>query len=129
MSPGPDSPDAVDRATTALGAVSIVFAGFVFAEPLPSEFDFVDLDPLGAIVLVVCGVLAIIGGTLQRASARIVAGGLLTTAALVQLAGIALAVRPLGGDASAMALIGGLGLGLLALSLSSIPRHAPRKGR
>lgn len=123
---------ATERGAVVLGAAAIILAGFVFGTSLPTEFRFVNVGPVGASVLVAGGVLAIVGGIIRRALLRSIAGALLTGAALLQLVGLALSVRPLGGDASAMAVAGGLGVGLLALSFSA-PRpaqpHDPTKGK
>jgi hypothetical protein len=115
-----------------IGVAAIILAGFVFAASLPTEFRFVNVGPVGAGILVVGGVLSIVSGIIRRRLLRLIAGVLLTGAALIQLVGLALSVRPLGGDASAMAVAGGLGIGLLALSFSPPPSaqpHDPTKGR
>ncbi|MCY7325024.1 MAG: hypothetical protein LH605_02720 [Microbacteriaceae bacterium] len=127
---GPSS--AHDRAAILIGATAIALAGFVFAGPLPTEFRFVKIGPVGAGLLVATGILSIVSGIVRRRLLRSIAGALLTGAALIQLVGLALSIRPLGGDASTMAVVGGLGIGLLALSLSPSPsaqQHDPTKGR
>lgn len=121
-----------DRAAILIGAAAIVLAGFVFGERMPSEFRFVNIGPVGAGLLVVGGVLSIVSGIIRRRMLRAVAGALLTGSALLQLVGLAFSIRPLGGDASAMAIVGGLGIGLLALSLAPSPPaqpYEPTKGR
>ncbi|MEY2849880.1 MAG: hypothetical protein RI885_2547 [Actinomycetota bacterium] len=132
MSTASDSMTAVDRATTTLGAASIAFACFVFAASLPSEFEFVEVGPVGAVALVVCGMLATLSGLTRRPPLRTVAGAVLTAGALAQLVGLAVSVQPLGGDASAMSVTGGLGLALLTLTTSSaasLHQKHPMKGR
>lgn len=121
-----------DRAAILIGATAMTFAVFVFSAAFPTEFRFVKIGPVGAGLLVVGGILAIVGGVMRRRLPRLIAGALLTGAALLQLVGLALSIRPLGGDASAMAVVGGLGIGLLVLSLT--PTHSdqptdPTKGR
>ena len=121
-----------DHAAIVIGAAAIVLAGFVFGAALPTEFRFVNIGPVGAGLLVAGGVLSIASGIIRRRMLRLIAGALLTGAALVQLVGLALSIRPLGGDASAMAVIGGLGIGLLVISLSPAPSAQPpdpTKGR
>ena len=123
---------ACDRAAILIGAAAIALAGFVFGAPLPTEFRFVNIGPVGAGLLVASGVLSIVSGIIRRRLLRSIAGALLTGAAFTQLVGLALSIRPLGGDASAMAVVGGLGIGLLSLSLSPSPSaqpHDPTKGR
>ena len=119
MRQNPVSSSAFDHAGVFLGIASIAFAGFVFGAQLPSEFDFVHIGVAGAIVLVVSGALAVAGGMTRRPAIYAAAGALLTVAALVQLIGLALSVRPLGGDASTMSVTGGLGIGLLTVGLSA----------
>ena len=123
---------AADRGAILIGVAAIALAGFVFGGPLPIEFRFVDIGPVGAGLLVASGLLSIVSGVTRRRLLRSIAGALLTVGALAQIVGLALSIRPLGGDASAMAVVGGLGIGLLSLSLSPNPSthlHAPTKGR
>lgn len=123
---------AYDRGAIVIGAAAIILAGFVFGTSLPIEFRFVNIGPVGASILVAGGVLSIVSGIIRSRLLRLIAGALLAGAALLQLVGLALSVRPLGGDASAMAVAGGLGIGLLALSFSPSPPaqpHDPTKGR
>lgn len=128
----PTTSTARDRAAILIGAAAIALAVFVFGGAFPIEFRFVNIGPVGAGLLVVGGIVSIVSGVLRRRLPRLIAGALLTGAALVQLVGLALSIRPLGGDASAMAVIGGLGIGLLVLSLSPIHSDQPTdptKGR
>lgn len=121
-----------DRAAVLVGAAAVALAGFVFGAQLPSEFRFVNIGPVGAGLLVASGVLAILSGIIRRRLLRSIAGVLLIGAAFTQLVGLAFSIRPLGGDASAMAVVGGLGIGLLSLSLSPSPSaqpYDPTKGR
>ena len=108
---------AFDNAGVFLGIAAIGLAGFVFGAPLPSEFNLVHIGPTGAVVLVLSGALAIAGGATRRPTLCAAAGAVLTVAALVQLAGLALSLRPLGGDASTMSVTGGLGIGLLTVTI------------
>ncbi len=121
-----------DRSAILIGAAAIALAGFVFGALLPTEFRFVNIGPVGAALLVAAGVLSILSGIVRRRLLRTLAGALLIGAAFTQLVGLALSIRPLGGDASAMAVVGGLGIGLLTLALSPTPPaqpHEPTKGR
>jgi hypothetical protein len=110
---------ACDRAGVFLGVAAIAFAGFVFGAQLPTEFAFVHIGVTGAVVLVVSGTLAIGGGMMRRPALSAAAGALLIVAALVQVAGLAVSLRPLGGDASTMSVMGGLGIGLLTVALAA----------
>jgi hypothetical protein len=107
-----------DRAAIALGTGSIVSSVFVFGADAPTPIDFAHVGLGGAIVLAVLGLVGILGGALHRGILTLVAGGGLTIAALVQLATLPLSPRPLGGDASSMALLGAFGVGLLAIGLT-----------
>ncbi|MFD4421151.1 hypothetical protein ACFWN7_06570 [Agromyces sp. NPDC058484] len=107
-----------DRAAIALGTGSIVSSVFVFGADAPTPIDFAHVGLGGAIVLAVLGLVGILGGALHRGILNLVAGGGLTIAALVQLATLPLSPRPLGGDASMMALLGAFGIGLLAVGLA-----------
>ncbi len=122
MSPGPASSAARGRGIL-VGVVSIVLASFAFGGGLPTEFRFIEIGPVGAALLVVGGALAITGGVVSRRLPWIVGGAMLVAGALVQVVGLALSIQPLGGDASAMAVVGGLGIGLLALA--SAPTESP----
>jgi hypothetical protein len=127
----PGTSSSRDRAALLVGIAAIVFAGFVFGAPLRTEFRFLHVGPVGAGVLVAGGILAIVSGITHRPLLRVIAGTLLVAAALAQLVGLALSIRPLGGDASTLAVVGGLGIGLLVLSLSPSPSphpHDPTKG-
>ena len=112
-----------DHAAIALGLGSIVSALFVFGADAPTPIDFAHVGLGGAIALAVFGVVGVLGGALHRGILTLAAGGGLTIAALVQLATLSLAPRPLGGDASMMALLGAFGVGLLAVGLAR--RAAP----
>jgi len=122
---GSGTASAGDRAAILIGVAAIALAGFVFGTSLPTEFRFVNIGPVGAGLLVVGGILSIVSGIIRRRVLRSFAGALLIGAALTQLVGLALSIRPLGGDASAMAVLGGLGIGLLSLSLSPAPAAQP----
>ncbi len=132
VSPASGTRSAADRGVILIGVAAIALAGFVFGAPLPTEFRFVSIGPVGAGLLVASGLLAIVSGLIRRRLLRSIAGALLTLGALAQVVGLAFSIRPLGGDASAMAVVGGLGIGLLSLSLSpssSAHPHEPTKGK
>lgn len=109
-----------DRAAIALGIGSLVSAAFVFGADAPTPIDFAHVGLGGAIALAAFGVLAILGGALRRIALTLVAGAGLTLAAVVQLVTLPLSPRLLGGDASAMTLLGAFGIGLLAVGIGCI---------
>ncbi|GLI26614.1 hypothetical protein ARHIZOSPH14_08560 [Agromyces rhizosphaerae] len=108
----------LDRAAAVLGAGSVLVALYAFGSGLPTEAYFVHVGLWGAVALVVFGVLGVLGGEFHRPALTWVAGGGLALAALVQLATLHLAPGLLGHDASAMAALGGFGVGLLAVALA-----------
>lgn len=118
MRRSPDGSNDLDHGSIVLGIVAIVCAGFVFGGALPTEFDVVHVGATGAVVLVLSGALAIVGGATRRPALYAAAGVILIVAALLQLGGLAASARPLGGDASTMAVTGGLGIGLLSIALA-----------
>lgn len=113
-------PRPFDRAAIALGIGSLVSAAFVFGADAPTPIDFAHVGVGGAIALAAFGVLAILGGALHRIALTLVAGAGLALAAVVQLVTLPLSPRLLGGDASAMALLGAFGIGLLAVGIGCI---------
>lgn len=132
VSPASGTVSASDRGAILIGVAAIALAGFVFGAPLPTQFRWVNIGPVGASLLAASGVLSIASGIIRRRLLRLIAGSCLVLGALLQVVGLALSTRPLGGDASAMAVVGGLGIGLLSLSLSPsspIHPHDLTKGR
>jgi hypothetical protein len=57
---------AADRGAILIGVAAIALAGFVFGGPLPIEFRFVDIGPVGAGLLVASGLLSIVSGVTRR---------------------------------------------------------------
>lgn len=107
-----------DGTILGLGIAAAVSSLFLFAAPAPSPFDLVRLGPGGAIVLAVFGIVAIVAGAAHLPALGIVAGAALVLAAVLQLVQLAFPPPLLGGGTSALALIGGLGLGTLFVSLA-----------
>jgi hypothetical protein len=107
-----------DRAAIVLGIGSLIASLLVFGTGTPTAINFIHVGVGGAIGFAVFGVVGILGGVMRRASLTMLAGGGLTLLALVQLATLPLSSRPLGGDASAMALLGALGIGLLLIGIA-----------
>ncbi len=120
-----------DRGAILVGISAIVLASFVFGRQLPIEFRWLNIGATGASLLALSGILSIVSGTLRRRVLRLIAGALLVVGAVAQLVGLAASVRPLGGDASTMAVVGGLGIALLILSqrqpVATLPND-PMKG-
>lgn len=106
------------HAEIALGIAAIALSLFVFGAPLPIEIEFVRVGAVGAVVLVASGLLAILAGLLRRALLSAIGGVMLVLGAVAQVVGLALSTRPLGGDASTMSVVGGLGIALLAITIT-----------
>lgn len=81
--------------------------------------DLMHVGGAGVVVLLVLGVTAALGGITHRHSLVAVAGTGLVVAALLQLAQLGRDANWLGGNASTVSLMGGIGLGLLAVALTN----------
>ncbi|MFQ4149563.1 hypothetical protein AAGW05_12840 [Arthrobacter sp. LAPM80] len=108
----------VDRAAVVLGAAALLGSLFAFSTGGPAPVDLIHVRGAGLIVIVAMGVLAVLGGMLRRRVLVIVAGAGLALAAVIQLLQTGQPVNWLGGDGSTLAFMGGLGIGLLAVSLA-----------
>lgn len=125
--------DRLDRAAIGLGAAAIVSALLVFVRfrsdtagaagsPRSSIPAFLTTVPV--IVLLVLGALAVAAGVLSGRLGRALttlAGAGLAAVAVVLLVQAAIGEDLIGGNTSTMALLGGLGLGLLAVGLTPRP--------
>ncbi|GAA4385453.1 Rv1678 family membrane protein [Agromyces bauzanensis] len=114
-----------DRSAIFLGAASLVSAIFAFGADAPTPIDFAHVGAGGAIVLAGFGVVGLLGGLLHRGILSVIAGAGLTIAAVVQLVTLAISPRPLGGDATAMALFGAFGIGLLLVGFARRQASTP----
>ncbi|HEV2088452.1 MAG TPA: hypothetical protein VGR21_09080 [Cryptosporangiaceae bacterium] len=106
----------VDRATIALGVVSILSLAFL---PLEGDLGVIEWGAAGMVVAVVLGLAAVVAGLLGHRLLTLVAGGAFLVAALLQLAQAGRSPNWLGGNGSTVALCLGLGAGLLALGLTA----------
>lgn len=105
------------RLIVGLGVAAIAFAGFAFLRGAPSTISFVKLGVPSAIVLIACGIAAMIGGLLGARIVAIIVGIMLLGAAILQLFQLNAAANVLGGNASTMALLGAFGVGLFSCGL------------
>jgi uncharacterized membrane protein HdeD (DUF308 family) len=105
------------RFTVGVGVAAIVSTVFALLRGAPPTISFVNVTAPAAIVLVACGIAAIVSGLSRRRIIAIVAGAVLLGAALLQLVQLNAPANLLGGDASTMALLGGLGIALLSCGL------------
>jgi hypothetical protein len=103
------------RAAVVIGVASVLSAAFVVTPALPEFIDLVDVSPAVAVVFVVLGVVAIVGGLRRSAVLCAIAGWAFLVAAAAQLVQFASGIPVLGGDASSLALFGAWGVGLLSL--------------
>ncbi|MGV8858727.1 Rv1678 family membrane protein [Rhodoglobus sp.] len=106
-------------ATIVLGAVAIVSLIFVVAAPLGAPFNLIHVRGGSVAVLAVLGIIAILGGVLKRPVLGLIAGAAFGLAAVVQLFQLGQSINFLAGDASTVALFGGLGLGLVSIWLAN----------
>lgn len=110
-----------DRAAVVLGAAALLGSLFAFSTGGPAPLDLIHVRGAGLIVIVALGVIAVLGGVLGLRVLVIVAGAGFVAAAVIQLLQASQAVNWLGGNGSTMALMGGLGFGLLAVGLTRRP--------
>ncbi len=110
----------LDRATLVLGVVALLssLSAFTARGFGPYQFDFVKVRAAAIAVLLLTGACAVVGGLLGRRALALVASAGLLLAAAVQLLQARQPTNWLGGDASTVALLGGLGMGLLAVALA-----------
>jgi len=110
----------LSRAAVGLGAAGIVSP--VFALSTSSNNNFVLVQGLGLVVLVVLGLLAVAGGLLERPLLVRLAGGAYAVAAILQLVQFGRTANWLGGNGSTFALMASLATGLLVVGLQPTTR-------
>lgn len=110
--------DRFDRAVIALGAGALACSLFAIAPGSQGKADFVQIRDLGLVVLLVLGALAVLGGVLGNRLVAIAAGTGFAVAAVVQLVQWGRDTNWLAGDGSTIAVLGGFGVGLLAIGLT-----------
>lgn len=115
----------LDRAVLVLGAAAVLSCVFALTTGGAAPVDLVHVGGPEVVLLLVLGTVAVIGGVTRRLLLAGVAGAGLTLAAVLQLAQLGRQTNWLGGNGSTMSLMGGLGLGLLAVVLTK--RSTPSK--
>ncbi len=110
-----------DRAAVVLGVAALLGSLFAFSTGGAAPLDLIHVRGAGLIVIVALGVIAVLGGVLGLRVLVIVAGAGFVAAAVIQLLQVGQAVNWLGGNGSTLALMGGLGLGMLAVGLTPRP--------
>ncbi len=106
----------LDRATTALGAVAVASAVFVFAR---GDFNFIRVRGGALVVVLALGLLAIVAGRLASRTLTLLAGAGFLASATVLLALMTQGDGGfLDGDGSTLSFFLGLGIGLLLLGLA-----------
>lgn len=113
----------IDTPVLVLGGAALVASVFTFSSGGPAPVEFLHIRGAGLALLLIFGVAAVVAGILRIRLLAIGAGAGLVAAALLQLVQADQSVNWLSGDASTVALMGGLGIGLLAVTLT--PRPAP----
>lgn len=114
----------LSRAAVGLGAAGIVSP--VFALSTSSNNNFVLVQGVGLVVLVVLGLLAVAGGLLERPLLVRLAGGAYAVAAILQLVQFGRTTNWLGGNGSTFALMASLATGLLVVGLQPTTRARER---
>jgi hypothetical protein len=115
----------LDRAALSLGAAALLSCVFALTTGGPAPVDLVHMGGPGVVVLLVLGVAAVLGGMTHRDSLVAAAGAGLVLAALLQLVQLGSRANWLGGNGSTVSLMGGIGLGLLAIVLTHRLTHSP----
>ena len=107
-----------DRAALVLGVGALACSVFALAPGSQDKADFVELKDTGLIVLLILGAIAALGGLVGNRLVVTVSGAGFAVAAVIQLVQWGRDTNWLAGDGSTVALLGGFGLGLLAIGLT-----------
>lgn len=110
-----------DLPAVVLGVGALLGSLFTFSTSGPAPVDLILVRGAGLIAIVVLGIVAVLGGMLRLLVLVIVAGAGFVAAAVIQLLQLGQPINWLGGDGSTLSLMGGLGLGLLAVALTPRP--------
>ena len=121
--------DPFERATLVLGIAAVVSPLFALARRGPEPLNLVHVRGATLVVLLVLGGMAVLGAVTHRLLLGIVAGAGLVGSALLQLIQAGRESNWLGGDGSTLSLMGGLGLGLLAVGLTARLHASTTPGR
>ena len=113
----------VDLPVVALGGAALLSSVFTFTSGGPAQVDFIHIRGTGLVLLLICGIAAVIAGILRLRGLAIASGAALVAGAVLQLLQADQSINWLAGDGSTIALMGGLGIGLLAVTLT--PRPTP----
>ncbi|GAB3125592.1 hypothetical protein GCM10027056_21430 [Glaciibacter psychrotolerans] len=111
------------NAVLALGIAAVVGSAFALTGGLPPAVHLIEVPGASAWVLLGLGLLAIVASRVRSVALTVVSGAAFVGAALLQLVQLGRSANLLGGNASTMALIGGLGIGLLVVAL--VARNRP----
>lgn len=110
-----------DLPVLALGGAAVLSSAFTFSSGGPAPIEFIHIRGAGLVLILILGVAAVTAGILRVRLLAIVAGAGFVAAALLQLLQADQSVNWLDGDGSTVALMGGLGIGLLAVTLTPRP--------
>lgn len=119
----------LDRAALVLGVASALSSVFALTTGGPAPVDLAHVGGPGVVVFLVLGVVAVLGGTLHRQVLVLLAGAGLVLAAILQLLQLGGHANWLGGNASTLSVMGGLGLGLLTIALTNRLVHSDERTR
>ncbi|WP_426978042.1 Rv1678 family membrane protein [Pseudarthrobacter sp. O4] len=113
-----------DQPVLALGEAALLSSAFTFSSGGPAQVEFIHIRGAGLVLLLILGVAAVIAGILRVGVLAVASGAGFVAAALLQLLQAGQSVNWLAGDGSTVALMGGLGIGLLAVTLTPRPSSA-----
>ncbi|MEC5179353.1 Rv1678 family membrane protein [Arthrobacter sp. CG_A4] len=111
----------VDLPVLTLGGAALLGSAFTFSSGGPAQIEFIHIRGAGLVLLLILGVAAVVAGILRVRGLAVVSGAGFVAAALLQLLQADRSVNWLDGDGSTVALMGGLGIGLLAVTLTPRP--------
>lgn len=122
------SAPSLHRATLALGIAAAISCLFAFTDGMDQTINLIHVRGASVIVIGLLGILAIVAGVLRAPILGLVAGIVFIAAAVLQLVQLGQALNLLGGDGSTMAVMGGLGIGLVSVWLVGRSSQSNSKG-
>lgn len=118
---------ALDRASLALGIATLLSCVFALTTGGAAPVDIANIRGPAVLVIAVAGLAAVVGAVIRRPPLVWGAGAALMAAAVLQLLQLGGGANWLGGNGSAVSLMGGLGLGLAAVGLTNAFLHTSRE--
>lgn len=110
-------PAPLHRATLALGITALASCTFALTTGLGETIDLIHVRGASTAVIAALGVLAVVAGARNLPALGLISGIGFVACALLQLVQLGQSLNLLGGDGSTVALLGGLGIGLVSVWL------------